>query len=154
MTTSEADTQATVSALQMLYRGSVAAVMVYDWASKRCPDHSGELMAIRDLHHACQILLAQHIRRLGDHPEPDVITWASSILARIDEADLEGIRSGLLGCERSGWRACNESFEHVTCEVRCFLEDEIRTRLEESLMRTTELVNRLECFELPREKRS
>lgn len=152
MTTTEADNQATITTLQMLYRGSVAAVMVYDWASKRCPAHSGELMAVRDLHHACQILLAQRIRRMGDDPEPDVMTWASSILARIDEADLEGIRSGLIGCERSGWRACNDSFEHVTCEVRCFLEDEIRTRLEESLMRTTELVTRLECIETPEGK--
>jgi hypothetical protein len=145
MPTTEADLTATLATLQMLYRGSVAAVLVYDWATKRCPNHSAELMAVRDLHHSCQILLAQRIRSLGGTPEPEVLTWASAILARIDEADLEGIRSGLLGCERSGWRACNESFEHVTCEVRCFLEDEIRSRLEESLVRTTDLVTRLAC---------
>lgn len=147
MPTTEADLKVTIDTLQMLYRGSVAAVLVYDWATKRCPDHGAELMAVRDLHHSCQILLAQRIRSLGGAPEPEVLTWASAILARIDEADLEGIRTGLLGCERSGWRACNESFEHVTCEVRCFLEDEIRSRLEESLVRTTDLITRLQCTE-------
>lgn len=134
-----------IRTLQMLYRGAVAAVLVYDWAIQRCPANRGELLAIRDLHHACQILVEERIHHLDADPDPNVLTWSMEMLARIGDADLQGIRNGLLACERMGWRALTDAFEDVNCELRCFLEDEIRVRAEEALARMSALAEHLTC---------
>lgn len=133
MAVTDSDVEQTNHALVALYRGEVGAVLAYDWALGQGVPQRAELAAIRDKHHACQTLLLVRLRKAGVEPPEGMIPWAEAIVARIGGMDIANVRHGLLACERSAWRACLEAFERVTCETRCFLEDEIQSRLEESL---------------------
>ncbi len=139
MSVTEADVEHSNQALTALYRGEVGAVLAYDWALEQGVPQRAELAAIRDTHHACQTLLLVRLRKAGVEPPGGIIPWAEAIVARIGDMGLEHVCQGLLACERSAWRACQDAFERVTCETRCFLEDEIQSRLEETLSQISAL---------------
>jgi len=139
MPVTESDVEESNQALEALYRGEVGAVLAYDWALEQVVPHRAELAAIRDTHHACQTLLLVRLRKAGVEPSGGIIPWAEAIVVRSGEIGLANVCQELLACERAGWRACLDAFERVTCETRCFLEDEIQSRLEESLSQISAL---------------
>lgn len=134
-----------VRTLQMLYRGSVAAVLFYEWAMQRCPVHRGELLAIRDLHHVCQMLIEERIHHHDADPDPEVLTGGMEMLAHMGESDPEGIRTALMSCEHLGWQALVEALADASSDLRAFLDEEIKGRADEALSRMTALAERLTC---------
>jgi len=144
MPVTDADVEQSNQALQALYRGEVGAVLAYDWALEQGAPQRAELAAIRDTHHACQTLLLVRLRKAGVEPPGGMIPWVETIIAHIADTGLDHVCQGLLSCERSAWRACLDAFERVSCETRCFLEDEIQSRLEETLSQISALCTGME----------